>query len=265
MLHLLGDGAARAAGRASPTPTTASSPTARRSPCSTTSGSCAAPTSRRSSRSSTCEEPTHAFYLGKELARASLAITLGKTYRQEGALSWGYLTPPDDAQPEHVRLTQRAARRAAPRARERLTRWRPSSKSSCPRPIRCACCRAARRAAVPAVPRQRRGRRAARALFVRRWPIRWPSSQHGADARGSRARRAVRERADDALRPSRMLAPHASAGARAAAVSGRRGRLSRATTGACTLERLPAPRFDDLALDDVGARPLRLGAGLGPR
>jgi dihydropteroate synthase-like protein len=55
-------------------------------------------------------EASHAFYLGKELARASLAMTLGKTYRQEGALSWGYLTPPDDASVEHVRLTQRAAR-----------------------------------------------------------------------------------------------------------------------------------------------------------
>ena len=54
--------------------------------------------------------PTHAFYLGKELARASLAVTLGKTYRQEGALSWGYLTPPDDAKSEHVRLTQRPGR-----------------------------------------------------------------------------------------------------------------------------------------------------------
>jgi dihydropteroate synthase len=56
-------------------------------------------------------EATHAFYLGKELARASLAMSLGKTYRQEGALSWGYLTPPDEASVEHVRLTQRAARR----------------------------------------------------------------------------------------------------------------------------------------------------------
>ena len=55
-------------------------------------------------------EATHAFYLGKELARAKLAITLGKTYRQEGALSWGYLTPPDDVKAEHVRLTQRSAR-----------------------------------------------------------------------------------------------------------------------------------------------------------
>ncbi|MFI5184095.1 MAG: DUF6513 domain-containing protein [Vicinamibacteria bacterium] len=40
-------------------------------------------------------EPTHAFYLGTELAKASLALTLGKTYRQEGELSWGYLTPPE--------------------------------------------------------------------------------------------------------------------------------------------------------------------------
>ena len=57
-------------------------------------------------------EATHAFYLGKELARASLAVILGKTYRQEGALSWGYLTPPEDARSEHVRLTQRASRAA---------------------------------------------------------------------------------------------------------------------------------------------------------
>lgn len=56
------------------------------------------------------DEATHAFYLGKELERARLAVTLGKTYRQEGSLSWGYLTPPDDAKSEHVRLTQRSAR-----------------------------------------------------------------------------------------------------------------------------------------------------------
>jgi len=58
-------------------------------------------------------EPTHAFYLGRELARASLAVTLGKTYRQEGALSWGYLTPADDAAADHVKLTQRAKRNPA--------------------------------------------------------------------------------------------------------------------------------------------------------
>jgi len=52
-------------------------------------------------------EATHAFYLGRELARAGLAVALGKTYRQEGALSWGYLTPPDDTT-ARVTLTQRS-------------------------------------------------------------------------------------------------------------------------------------------------------------
>jgi dihydropteroate synthase-like protein len=56
------------------------------------------------------EEPSHAFYLGKELARARLAVSLGKTYRQEGQLSWGYLTPPDDPRREHVKLTGRKGR-----------------------------------------------------------------------------------------------------------------------------------------------------------
>ena len=56
------------------------------------------------------EEATHAFYLGRELMKAKLAITLGKTYRQEGALAWGYLTPPDDVRSEHVKLTQRRRR-----------------------------------------------------------------------------------------------------------------------------------------------------------
>ena len=49
------------------------------------------------------QSPDHGFYLGKELARASLAVSLGKTYRQEGALAWGYLTPPDDPRREHAR------------------------------------------------------------------------------------------------------------------------------------------------------------------
>lgn len=57
------------------------------------------------------DEATHAFYLGKELMKAKLAITLGKTYRQEGSLQWGYLTPPDDVRSEHVKLTQRSTRR----------------------------------------------------------------------------------------------------------------------------------------------------------
>jgi dihydropteroate synthase-like protein len=60
------------------------------------------------------DEPTHAFYLGKELAKAKLAIQLGKTYRQEGSLNWGYLTPPDDPIKEHLRVTARRTHRSAP-------------------------------------------------------------------------------------------------------------------------------------------------------
>ncbi|HET8625695.1 MAG TPA: DUF6513 domain-containing protein [Gemmatimonadales bacterium] len=60
------------------------------------------------------DEPTHAFYLGKELTKAKLALQLGKTYRQEGSLNWGYLTPPDDPRAEHVKLTQRSRPRSAP-------------------------------------------------------------------------------------------------------------------------------------------------------
>ena len=47
------------------------------------------------------------------------AITLGKTYRQEGALSWGYLTPPDDVKSEHVKLTQRSRKARAGEAGKR--------------------------------------------------------------------------------------------------------------------------------------------------
>jgi dihydropteroate synthase len=68
------------------------------------------------------DEPTHAFYLGRELMKAKLAITLGKTYRQEGALQWGYLTPPDDRGPEHVTLTQRSAHSRAARRKGRARR-----------------------------------------------------------------------------------------------------------------------------------------------
>ena len=53
----------------------------------------------------------HAFYLGRELARASLAVTLGKTYRQDATLRWGYLTPDAD-EPKRTRLTARTTRTA---------------------------------------------------------------------------------------------------------------------------------------------------------
>lgn len=37
-------------------------------------------------------EPSHAFYLGYEMAKAVTALTLGKEYRQDEALDWGFLT-----------------------------------------------------------------------------------------------------------------------------------------------------------------------------
>jgi dihydropteroate synthase len=56
------------------------------------------------------DEPSHAFYLGRELARASLAVALGKTYRQDGPLEWGYLTPVEERRPGRTRLTSPPAR-----------------------------------------------------------------------------------------------------------------------------------------------------------
>jgi dihydropteroate synthase-like protein len=49
-------------------------------------------------------DASHAFYLGTELARAELAMHLGKTYKQDRQLAWGYMTAPE-ARPERVRLT----------------------------------------------------------------------------------------------------------------------------------------------------------------
>jgi dihydropteroate synthase len=38
------------------------------------------------------DDPGHAFYLGRELERAALAVRLGKRYTQESDLGWGYLS-----------------------------------------------------------------------------------------------------------------------------------------------------------------------------
>ena len=42
-------------------------------------------------------DPSHAFYLGYELAKAVTALTLGKTYAQDQALNWGFLTVPEES------------------------------------------------------------------------------------------------------------------------------------------------------------------------
>jgi hypothetical protein len=52
------------------------------------------------------DEATHAFYLGVELSKAHIARNLGKNYRQESPLDWGYRTFAD-ARRGHVKLTAR--------------------------------------------------------------------------------------------------------------------------------------------------------------
>jgi dihydropteroate synthase-like protein len=57
-------------------------------------------------------EATHAFYLGKELMKATIARELRKNYRQESPLDWGYMTFAEPKR-ERVRLTAQETRRAA--------------------------------------------------------------------------------------------------------------------------------------------------------
>lgn len=48
-------------------------------------------------------ETGHAFYLGYELAKAVTALTLGKQYRQDQSLRWGFLTVPERSAHERRR------------------------------------------------------------------------------------------------------------------------------------------------------------------
>jgi dihydropteroate synthase len=67
------------------------------------------------------DEATHAFYLGKELMKATIARELGKNYRQEEPLDWGYLTFAEPRR-ERVRLTNQRRARTATDAPSRRTR-----------------------------------------------------------------------------------------------------------------------------------------------
>ncbi len=57
------------------------------------------------------EDPSHAFYLGKELMKAKLALLLGKTYLQEQPLRWGYMTP-EEEESRHGRVRLEGTKRA---------------------------------------------------------------------------------------------------------------------------------------------------------
>ena len=56
-------------------------------------------------------DAAHAFYLGYELMKAKTALTLSKTYRQDQALAWGFLTEQRSQPPRAAEGAQR--RRAA--------------------------------------------------------------------------------------------------------------------------------------------------------
>jgi dihydropteroate synthase-like protein len=52
------------------------------------------------------EDASHAFYLGKELQKAILAVRLGKKYIQEEELRWGYLGKADESSTDDDAQTQ---------------------------------------------------------------------------------------------------------------------------------------------------------------
>ncbi|MBX9790053.1 MAG: dihydropteroate synthase [Pirellulales bacterium] len=56
-------------------------------------------------------DPEHSFYLGFELAKAVTALTLGKQYRQDQSLDWGFLTRPEES--HHARQRREPADESA--------------------------------------------------------------------------------------------------------------------------------------------------------
>jgi dihydropteroate synthase len=53
-------------------------------------------------------DPSHAFYLGYEMAKAVTALTLGKNYRQDESLDWGFLTVPEESHRERKSAARRS-------------------------------------------------------------------------------------------------------------------------------------------------------------
>ena len=211
------------------------------------------------------DEATHAFYLGKELAQRQPGGDARQDLSPGRALSWGYLTPPDDVKSEHVRLTQRSRRRAAARAAI------PDRHERAPRrgaraPSRSGECCERFRAAVPPLSRQRATRPLGRYSFLTADPALVVRSK----GRGEASVLDTRTGASTVLRSTRspavrdLLAPHRAdpvrdicRRSRAArpAISPTTGARARASAGAA-LRRPRAARR--------GARHLRLGARLGP-
>lgn len=55
-------------------------------------------------------DTSHAFYLGYELSKAVTALTLGKQYRQDQALRWGFLTVPEVSAHERRKADKKTAK-----------------------------------------------------------------------------------------------------------------------------------------------------------
>ena len=80
-------------------------------------------------------DPSHAFYLGYELMKAKTALTLSKTYRQDQALDWGFLTEPEESATWHAagsmpRSSRTARSRSRSRSRGHGSRQRPRRTST---------------------------------------------------------------------------------------------------------------------------------------
>jgi dihydropteroate synthase len=60
-------------------------------------------------------DASHAFYLGYELMKAKTALTLSKSYRQDQALEWGFLTEPEVSHRALYRNRSRLEKRGADR------------------------------------------------------------------------------------------------------------------------------------------------------
>lgn len=52
-------------------------------------------------------DASHAFYLGYEMMKARTALTLSKSYRQDQALEWGFLTTPETSHIAREKLSRR--------------------------------------------------------------------------------------------------------------------------------------------------------------
>ena len=194
-------------------------------------------------------DPAHAFYLGYEMAKAATALTLGKEYRQDEALDWGFLTLPEESHRLRKAIAAHAARRGAVsdlREADEL----PAGCRTAARARRRSGLAAAGGAAALLASRQRAARSAAGPLLVpHRRSVRLV---HSVPADGGDALGDARPRCSDSP---------AATSPRPAAVSRRRGGPVQLRPGRAALERVAAAAIRRVRRARAGGRPVRRGAG----